>query len=105
MIILTIAAALSSMAPLADRQQVMGANSGDIYSAEYDNVTGGTRCIRLSECGTSVRSADTYKHVSIKPKKKLQLRLIPLAAASQKTNGLDAIIARVKREHNIKTKS
>lgn len=105
MIILAIAAVLSSSAPHAkltrdESQQVMGANSGDIYSPEYAYVTGDTRKI--------VRSADTYNHRSIKPKKKIAVRIIPQAkpvAIAAKDNGLSQIIARVKRENGIKAKS
>lgn len=97
MIIFAIAAALSSSAGYSsmtpDEQQVMGANM------EY--ATGDTRKI--------VRSADTYNHPSIKPKKKIALRIIPqtkpVALADARGNGLANIIARVKRENGIKTKS
>jgi hypothetical protein len=89
MIIFAIAAALSSSASYStltpDEQQVVGANR------EYE--VGDTRHF--------VRSEDTYNHKSIKPKKKFK-RLVTLVP---QTNGLDRIIARVKRENGIKTKS
>lgn len=96
MFILAIAAALSSTAPhtkaSVEDQQVMGANSGDIFSMEYEFAAGDSRRF--------VRSPDTYAHPSIKPKKpKRTVTLVP------KANPLADIIARIKRENNIKTKS